>query len=221
MAQRLLLADAETVRDLLTFVGRAARVADIGVRLQASGGVLRVSAATLAPTGLLDQTPTVLGMRIVRADEELVCDLVVDAASLAADPDDPTAIILPETAMLPAWAGITPPQTGWEHVGEVDATSLATTAAGGIALVAERVPTDAGEDVVRAVRGAVWGALDEDLHGAPRGVAFTADALGFIRGDERVGVFRAGRWLRFSASRGHVLSRGPAVMGLTAVRATG
>lgn len=221
MAERLLLADPETARDLLTFAGRAARVGADGVRLQASGGVLRASTATLSPTGLLDATPTVLGMRILASDPELVCDFVVPADGLRASVAIPSAVVLPDTAIQPAWAGIAPPQSGWEHIGAIAAQMLTEIATEGIARVAEVVPTDAGEDVVRIVRASVWGAMDERIFDLPGGVAFTADALGFIKGDEEISVFQAERWTRLSLRRGHVLSRGPARTGLTPVRATG
>lgn len=205
----------------MTFVGRSLRVADEGVRLQADGGVLRMSAATLVPQTMLDATPTVLGMRIAACDPELVADLVVPAGSLTEDAADPRAVVLPETALMPAWAGVSPPRAGWHAVGSLDAHALGTVAAAGIAEVAAAVPTDAGEEIVRSVRATVWGYLDEQLFHAPRGLAFTADALGFLRDDEEIPVFRAGRWTRLSTRRGHVLSRGPARVGLTEVRTTG
>lgn len=222
MSQRLNLPDAETARDVLTFAGRSARVSADGVRLQAQDGVLRLSTATLAPQGLLDSTPTVMGMRILSVDPELVCDFVVPAASLTVAADDERAVNLPDSALSPAWAGVAPPQSGWAQVGTVRAAELAAVAAHGISLVADRVPVDAGEDVVRMLRAGVWGPLDDTMYDAPRGVAFTADALGFIAdADEEIGVYRADRWTRFSLRRGHVISRGPGRVGLGAVRSTG
>lgn len=221
MPQRLTLADADTAKDLLTFAGRAVRVGADGIRLQAERGVLRASIATLAPTGLLDQTPTVLGMRVIASDPELVCDIVITADALKQHPMIPQALTLPDTGIQPGWAGIAPPQSGWEQIGTLDAHALAAIAAAGIAEVADAVPTEAGEDVVRLVRASVWGHFDSAMHDLPRGIAFTADALGFLRDDEAIPVYRAERWTRLSTQRGHVLSRGPARMGLTEVRATG
>ena len=57
--------------------------------------------------------------------------------------------------------------------------------------------------------------------GLPRGVAFAADAFGFISGEEEVSVMQSGRWTRLAFRRGHVLARGPVATGLTAVRGTG
>lgn len=212
------MADSESARDALTFAGRAAHVGDEGVRLQARGGTLVMTAAALAPRGLLDRTPTVLALRILHADPELECDFVV--SGLAAT-DAPTELELPTEAMSPAWAGVAPPRGGWTRSGEVDAATLANRAQWGIAAVARQVPTDAGEDAVRVVRGSVWGQPDDALGGLPLGVAFAAFSFGFIPGEERASVHTAGRWTRVSMARGHILSRGPAVSGLTAVRRTG
>lgn len=221
MSPRLLLADPASAADVVTFAGRAARFTIEGVRLQASGGVLAMTAAPLAPRGLGDATPTVLAMRTLAADPELVCDLVVEASALAVDAADARAVVLPDTALSPAWAGIAPPRGGWEPRPGIEASTLAAKAQGGIARVADAVPTDAGEDAVRAVRAAVWGAPDDDLGGVPLGVAFAALSLGFISGGETARVFASGPWTRISLTRGHVLVRGPLVSGLTPVRRTG
>ncbi|MER7796045.1 hypothetical protein [Microbacterium sp. NPDC096154] len=218
MTVRLVLADAPSAQDALTFARRAARLGDEGVRLQAAGGVLAMSTAALAPRGLLDRTPTVLGMRVLAADPELQCDLVVAELS---ETEDDRALGLPERALAPAWAGVAPPRGGWSGVGTIAAATLASRAQWGIAAVAERVPTDAGEDVVRAVRGDVWGAPDDALLGLPLGVAFAAFSLGFIGGEEEARVTASGRWTRVTLQRGHILTRGPAATGLTAVRRTG
>jgi len=218
MTARLLFPDAETAKDALTFAGRAERAGAEGVRLQAGGGVLAMTSAALAPQGLLDRTPTVLAMRIIRVDPELECDLVV--ASLSAT-DDASALALPDAAIAPAWAGVAPPRSGWEPAGEIAASELAARAQWGIAAVAHQLPASPGEDVVRTVRGSVWGEPDEQVRSLPRGVAFAAFAFGFIGGSETARVTRSGRWTRLALSRGHVLSRGPAASGLTEVRATG
>ncbi|WP_106814087.1 hypothetical protein [Microbacterium timonense] len=221
MSSRLLFADPHSAADAITFAGRAARFTVEGVRLQASGGIMAMTAAPLAPRGLGDPTPTVLALRTLAADPELVCDLVVEASALSAAPDDARAVLLPDTALSPAWAGIAPPRSGWEAQPGIEASTLATKAQAGIARVADAVPTDAGEDVVRAVRATVWGAPDEELGGRPLGVAFAALSLGFISGAETARVFTAGPWTRISLARGHVLVRGPLVTGLTPVRRTG
>ena len=220
-AQRLLFPDADTARDALTFASRASRLAEDAVRLQANAGVLSMTAAPLAPKGLMDATPTVLAMRALAVDPELVCDLVVTASSLTTTPDDPRALLLPETGLSPAWAGISAPRGGWEERGVIAASTLAALGHRGIAAVAEAVPTNSGEDIVRGVRAHVWGEHSEELAGLPLGVAFAALTLGFIGGDEDARVFTSGAWSRVSLHRGHVLVRGPVRSGLTDVRMTG
>lgn len=218
MQPRLVLADADTARDVLTFLGRANQISDDGIRLQASGGVLAMTAAALAPQGLFDQTPTILAMRIVHADPELECDIVVD--ELTRD-DDERMLRLPETGRSPAWAGVAPPRGGWERRRKLDAATIAQRAQWGIAAVARGAVPGSGEEAVRALRAAVWGEPDDDLLELPRGVAFAAHAFGFVSGEERAPLMVSGRWSRLGLRRGHVLARGPAVSGLTAVRATG
>lgn len=218
MQPRLVLADSDTASDVLTFLGRANQVSDDGVRLQASGGVLAMTAAALAPQGLFDQTPTILSMRIVHADPELQCDIVVD--ELSRD-DDERMLRLPESGRSPAWAGVAPPRSGWALIGELDAAAVAQRAQWGISAVARGATAGAGEEAVRSLRAAVWGEPDEDLRGLPRGIAFAAHAFGFIFGDEQVSVTASGRWTRLGFRRGHVLSRGPVATGMTPVRATG
>lgn len=218
MHTRLVLADPPTASDVLTFLGRANQISEDGVRLQASGGVLAMTAAALAPEGLFDQTPTILAMRIVNADPELQCDIVVDELS----PDDDERMLrLPETGRSPAWAGIAPPRGGWQRSAELDAAIVAQRAQWGISAVARGAGQGSGEEAVRALRAAIWGEPDEDVGGLPRGVAFAAHAFGFISGEEQVPVTVSGRWTRLGFRRGHVLARGPVATGLTAVRGTG
>lgn len=218
MPHHLLLADPDTAKDVLTFVGRATRITDEGVRLQAADGVLALTTAALAPHGLFDQTPTILAMRIVHADPELECDVVVDQLSQT---DEPRQLGLPETGLSPAWAGVAPPRRAWEPLAVLDASTIAQRAQWGISAVARGAAPGSGEEAVRALRAAIWGEPDDDLDGLPRGIAFAADAMGFISGEEQVRVSKSGRWTRLAFRRGHVLSRGPVASGLTSVRDTG
>lgn len=219
MPQRLLFLDPRAADDALTFASRAARLDDGVVRLQAANGTLIMTAAPLAPQNLLDNTPTVLAMRMFPVDPELECDLCISATALAAA--EPGALTLPETAVIAPWAGISPPRTGWEKTGTVAAADVAARAHAGIAEVAQSLPADSGEEIVRTVRAAVWGAPEPGLEDLPRGVAFAALMLGFVVGEEQVSVFARTPWHRLSFSRGHVLVRTTVRSGLTAVRTTG
>lgn len=209
MPTPLNLADAETAVDAQTFASRAARVGDGAVRLRASSGILVMTCAPIAPRGILDTAPTILGVRVLSADPELACDLVVDGASLRAHG---ATLELPDAGVRAAWAGISPPVSGWTVSAEIASSDLVGAARRGMEEVATTVPTDAGEDVVRQIRAAVWGAPDGSLGGIPRGVGFVAQVLGFLGQDvEAVPIRESGAWLRLSLRRGHVLVRRPAV----------
>lgn len=220
MPHPLIFPDAHAATDALTFAGRTSRVGDGAVRLRAADGTLVMTSAPLAPRGLFDATPTVLALRMLPVDPELVCDVVVEASELIPT-SDPRAVALPEQGLSPAWAGISPPRSGWADAGSLPASTLAARAQWGITAVAESIPQNPGEDAVRTVRAAVWGAPDESLQGLPLGVAFAAFTLGFIVGDEVAHARSAGVWTRLSLSRGHIIVRGPARAGLTDVRLTG
>lgn len=221
MSQRLIFADAPAAADALTFAGRSARVGDGAVRLRASGGTLIMTSAPFAPRGLFDSTPTVLAMRALPVDPELVCDLVVEASDLVGADDDASHLQLPDVGLAPSWAGVSPPRGGWVQTDTIAAALLASRAQWGIAAVAESVPQSAGEDAVRAVRAAVWGVPDAPLGGLPLGVAFAAFTLGFIAGEEDAIVRSSGAWTRITLRRGHIIVRGPARTGMTDVRVTG
>jgi hypothetical protein len=221
MSQRLIFADAAAAADALTFAGRTARVGDGAVRLHATGGTLVMTSAPFAPRGLFDATPTVLAMRALPVDPELVCDVVVEASELLAADDDARELQLPEVGLSPSWAGVSPPRDGWIEAGSLAAAVLAARAQWGIAAVAEAIPQNPGEDAVRAVRAAVWGVADDQLGGLPLGVAFAAFTLGFIVGEEDAAVRTTGVWTRLTLRRGHIIVRGPARTGMGAVRETG
>lgn len=221
MSPRLIFPDAAAAADALTFAGRTARVGDGAVRLSASAGTLTMTSAPFAPRGLFDATPTVLAMRALPVDPELVCDLVVDASELVGSDDSAAQLQLPDTALSPAWAGVSPPRAGWRQTANIAASVLASRAQWGIAAVAEALPQNPGEDAVRAVRATVWGPPDDALAGLPLGAAFAAFTLGFIVGEENAAVRTSGAWTRVSLRRGHVIVRGPARTGMTPVRETG
>jgi hypothetical protein len=221
MPTRLLFPDPDAAADALTFAGRAGTLGgDAAVRLRAQQGTLVMTTAVLAPRTLLEEIPTILGMRVLPVDPELECDLTVAAPGLVGT-DDPRALALPETAVTAPWAGISPPRGGWEFQGELAASVLAARSQWGMAAVAHELPADPGEDVVRSVRAHVWGEVDAELDGLPRGVAFAGTALGFVHGDEKAQVRTAPGWSRLTLRRGHVLVRRAVRAGLTPVRATG
>lgn len=199
--------------DLQTFLERAARVNNGSARLIASGGHLQVYVGVLFPRGLLDTTPTVLGLRVFSIAEDVSFDVVVPIDALvsriaAAIERDESALGTPGEVASLAWAAITPPREGWRRRLGVANSVLSLAAAEGIARVAEAVPDSIGESVLQKVRAEVWGAPIAHNKKIPAGAAFAADALGFL-GDKNLQVHIVDNWLRLSSKAGYVLVKFP------------
>lgn len=217
MVQQLTLADSLSLGDLHTYLQRAGRVEDGSVRLIAGSGILAVYTAILYPRGILDESPTVLGLRtfslfetedfdVVVPMRSLVDRIVRARAELADDESRPVTMTRPPEVNTVTWAGISPPRGGWRQLGETDATTLESAARIGIAEVAEAIPTGTGEQLVQRVRSEVWGRGIEGLEYVPTGAAFAVYSLGFL-GDDPVRLFETGPWTRLTTRRGHVLVR--------------
>ncbi|MCU1569673.1 MAG: hypothetical protein JWR33_414 [Naasia sp.] len=214
MIRSFTLADPLAAEDLATYLGRAGRVEDGSVRLVAGSGVLAVYTAILYPHGLLDESPTVLGLRTLALSDRSEFDAVVPVRSLLdrltrAGTLRAATIALPTEVSTVTWAGISPPRGGWKRVGRTTAGILESVGRSGIEAVAEAVPTGTGEQIVRRVRSEVWGRPIDALEHVPAGAAFAAVSLGFLGPDpvEEVGVYEAGAWSRLTSTRGHVLVR--------------
>ena len=217
MVQQFTLADSLSLGDLHTYLQRAGRVEDGSVRLIAGSGILAVYTAILYPRGILDESPTVLGLRtfslfetedfdVVVPMRSLVDRIVRARAELAEDESRPVTMTRPPEVNTVTWAGISPPRGGWRPLGETDAATLESAARAGIAEVAEAIPTGTGEQLVQRVRSEVWGRGVEGLEYVPAGAAFAVYSLGFL-GDDPVRLFETGPWTRLSSRRGHVLVR--------------
>jgi len=217
MSQSFSLTDSLSLADLQVYLSRAGRVEDGSVRLISAAGVLAVYTAILYPRGLLDSSPTVLGLRTFALTEPVVLDAVVPVRSLldrvarltgaVVDPGAPVAVTVPLEVSTVTWAGISPPRGGWQSQGDVDAALLENSARAGIDEVAASIPAGTGEQIVQRVRSEVWGRPVEGLEFVPSGAAFAAYSLGFLAPDEPVALFETGPWTRLSTSRGHILVR--------------
>jgi len=218
MSQSFSLTDTYSLDDLHVYLSRASRVEDGAVRLIASGDVLAVYTAILYPRGLLDSSPTVLGLRTLRLSDPVDLDQVVPVRSLLerlvrlqADAeksaDSPVSVALPPHVGTASWAGISPPRGGWLPMAETDAALLEIAARAGIDEVALAIPTGTGEQLVQKVRSEVWSRPVEGADRVPSGAAFAAYSLGFLSDDEPVRLFESGPWTRLTTSRGHVLVR--------------
>jgi hypothetical protein len=215
------LADPLDLSDLATFLARATRVDDGSVRLIATGGVLAVYSAVLYPKGLLDESPTVLGLRTFALSRGEEFDAVVPIASLmtrlerliaAQDAAGQVAaaaitVTLPMRVNTVTWAAISPPRGGWSPAGGIFASALDMVARAGIEEVAQAVPAGVGEQIVHKVRSEVWGRTIPNLEHVPAGAGFAALSLGFLPDgvEETVTVFETGPWTRLTTKRGHVL----------------
>ena len=82
MTATFTLVDSRSLGDLQVFLGRAGRVEDGSVRLIAGSGVLAAYVAILYPVGLLDETPTILGLRTFALTTKDAFDAVVPQRSL-------------------------------------------------------------------------------------------------------------------------------------------
>ncbi|AMB58268.1 hypothetical protein [Microterricola viridarii] len=221
MTESFSLVDRYALGDLQTYLARAGRVEDGSVRLIAAGGVLAAYTAIFYPRGILDESPTVLGLRTFALTDSPSFDAVVPArsllerlaraeATLPVDSDaetGPITLSLPHQVSTVTWAGISPPKGGWHGQEPTDAALLESVAKAGIDEVAAAVPSGVGEQIVQRVRTEVWGRPIDGLEHVPAGAAFAALSLGFLAGDEPVALFETGPWTRLSTSRGHVLVR--------------
>lgn len=219
MSNAFSLTDSLSLDDLHLYLSRASRIEDGAVRLIAGSGVLAVYTGVIFPLGLLDESPTVLGLRTFALTDEAAFDAVVPIRSLVErivrqqgierDRESPVTVGVPIEVNTATWAAISPPRGGWRQVGEVDGTVLEATAREGISEVAEAVPTGTGEQLVHRVRSEVWGRGINGLEYVPAGAAFGALSLGFLGEPPSgvLGVFETGPWTRLSSPRGHVLVR--------------
>jgi hypothetical protein len=217
MNRTFTLVDSLALRDLQVYLGRAARVEEGSVRLIAGGGVLAVYVAIFYPVGLLDEAPTVLGLRTFALKDHGSFDAVVPVRSLLerlarleeqiADDATDVVVTLPMEVHTVTWAAISPPKGGWVTLPSTTSSLLDSVAKSGIDEVATAVPTGTGEQIVHRVRSEVWGRPIENLEHVPAGGAFAALSLGFL-GDEStddVRIYETGPWTRLTTERGHVL----------------
>lgn len=214
MTERVTLTfgDAESVRDLDTFIDRAGAIENEAVRLIADGAVLTAWVQVLSPRGLSDTTPTVLGMRGFALVAPAHVDLVVPIESLRVRLSSPTidenAVVVTLPAAVPSirWTVTLPPREGWEVTGKLNASDLEKVARDGIKEVQKNIPAEAEERVVRSVRSQVWGSNISKKIGLPAGVAFAAVTLGFLT-DKSLPVSIRDPWIRVSSTGGDVVAK--------------
>jgi hypothetical protein len=215
MSNTFTLQDSLSLGDLRTYLGRAGRVEDGSVRLIGGGGVLAVYAAVIYPIGLLDESPTILGLRTFALPEMENFDVVVPLGSLlqriesaeerTSDAAAPVAVGIPMPVNSATWAAISPPRGGWQSLEPTSSALLDSVAKAGIREIATAIPDGTGEQIVHRVRTEVWGRPIPGLAHVPAGAAFAAHTLGFIAEEHAVTVHESGPWTRLTSDRGHVL----------------
>jgi len=216
MGRTLSLVDSLALGDLHVFLGRALRVEDGSVRLIAGSGVLAVYVAVLHPAGLLDESPTVLGLRTFAITATEPFDVVVPVRSLlmrvegllessTSDVAEPVLLTLPLEVNTVTWAAISPPRGSWAALQSLPASQLEVVARRGIEAVAAAVPGEVGEQIVRKARTEIWGRPIEGLDFVPQGAAFASYSLGFLGEGDTVAIYESGAWTRLTTKRGHVL----------------
>lgn len=206
MTSILSLHDEHIRTDLITMLQRALQFSDQGVRFVSHGGVVLVTVPITATSGLLDMGSTILGMRAMRLGAEAQFDAVVPIAASVEALGDGADLEIPSAVNVPAWAAITPPRSGWQHVGDAEADVVRAAAETTQKEVARLLPDSAGEAIIRRVRREVWA---DPVHAMPdltRGAAVALDGLGFLCSDP-VRVTSAGPWVRASTKLGDVLEK--------------
>ncbi|MFC5338104.1 hypothetical protein [Leucobacter denitrificans] len=210
-ATSIQLADQATRDDLRSFLARLVRVGEPEVRIRRRDDVLGVFGCTQAPAGILDTDPVVLVMRgfALAEQQQGEIDDVFEARAfldrLARLEGSELSLPIPDMITTAAWAGVLPPNSGWQAYGMIDASSLAVVAKEGMSRVAESVPVDAGDPVVQRIRRSVWGS--EIAPGIPASAAFAAESMGFLSGVDRLILSKSQHWTRLSGLNGYVILR--------------
>ena len=214
MKNEFKLQDRQAVEDLQAYLLRAKRLDKDGlVRFRAFGNVLAAYVAPIFAGSLMDNGPTVLGLRTMELAEGSELDAVVPIASvldrlakLLADNPRKWVLELPDSLKTP-WAGISPPRTGWEPLVEIPEPELTQIAKDGIAEVADTIPEAVGGPIAARIRGEIWGRQMKFGSRIPTGAAFVAAGLGFLTENEVVQAYQAQGWVRLSSEHGHVIAK--------------
>ena len=120
------LLDEQTALDLKSYLTRAKKMDQKGtVRLRAFGTLLTAYVAPLFPAAILDDGPTVLGLRTMELKSEAEINILVPIQAvldrIAFELEKPATgnrfvFDMASTERVP-WAGVSPPRTGWVEAG--------------------------------------------------------------------------------------------------------
>lgn len=180
------------------------------VKLKTFGDVLAVYVSPIFSGNLLDDGPTVIGLRTTQLAEVQSVDLSFEIASILeriASVGEDLALSLPPVASRAAWTGVTPPRIDWELVETLPQEQITQWAKNGIAEVASSLPDSIGVAIANKVRSQIWGKRVGVLRQFPAGCAFGLVGLGFMAPGEEVALYQTKGWVRLSTKHGHVLAR--------------
>ncbi|MCW7945251.1 hypothetical protein AAW14_25435 [Streptomyces hygroscopicus] len=211
------LADDGEAADLAAFLSRLIHY-DRGaaVRLQATGTTLAVFGR---PPSF--EVLAVRAVRLAKPYEEgldVRLDMTVSAGELLEGVEESAATAaLPEPVTGPPWAGVLPPRGGWRaEPGLPGPEDLRATVATAVAEFRSRTQELAPERRTRAeldrIGREIWSRAVGDT-GLPVRAVHAAQSLGFLhpassaRGDEPLGLFSSGTWLRLRTPYGSIAVR--------------
>jgi hypothetical protein len=233
----LQLANPIARADLATYLGRAGRIEDSGVRIQQVGeSGVALWVPVLRPAGILTDSPLVMAVRaipgsVLDVEERDRLDGGFDAVvplrgmldRLAREPasdDEAVRIPLPRERLHESWTGNWPPLGGWERVTTLDVAQLTAVADDGIGQIAQATENQLGQLLAERIRTDVWTRmLPESVVSAdiapsdapdrlpPAGSAFAAHALGFLRPGDTGTLSTVSGWWRLAFPAGQVLIR--------------
>jgi hypothetical protein len=120
------LLDEQSAQDLQAYLTRAKKMDPKGaVRLRAFGTILTAYVAPLFTGNILDDGPTVLGLRTMELKSETELNILVPIQAvldrLAFEFEKPEEVdrfrFQMQSTERVAWAGVSPPRTGWLEAG--------------------------------------------------------------------------------------------------------
>ena len=203
-AEPLAFAEPEGAAALVAFLGRLLRwEKNAAVRVRARDGVVGVFAK---PARF-----EVLAVRTLRLRRPVERDTTVAAGELLERIDEEAAeAAVPAAVTGPSWAGVLPPDSGWQPFAEVPADaarSVAVAAVGEFKERAEKLGEKAGtRQALDALAEEIW-SRPLGRTGMPLRVVHAGHALGLLRPGESVSLLRARSWLRMSSAHGSVVVR--------------
>jgi len=203
----------QQIADLTSYLTAARRLDESGVvKLRVFGDVLAVYVSPIYSGSLLDDGPTILGLRTMRLAEQAEVDSSFEISALLERLASPSvsetlSLDLPAVTTRAAWTGITPPRQDWEAIGEIPQAQITQWAKDGIQEISETLPSSIGSAIAAKVRLGIWGRMVSLVYHLPAGAAFAMAGLGFMTKDEQIKVYQAKGWVRISSTHGHVICK--------------